>query len=444
MAALSGGRPPLGGAGNATPAAARVTAAPPPARHGRSQSTPAGNITLSGGRGSSCRVTVRVNQPVEGVPLTPFCFVQDERGQRVASTDERVVFTWTRSPDMWTCCCYQCQLGRGCASADDPMKSHGRVAVQCTTCAKAGAPVAPSLFCSAKCMKKYWSTHVHACHPPKPADSEAKRPELRRDPLEDADRWLIDDVESLPPVTRDGTEWVEVARGSRYVPTHADVGHKLRLQVTATLPNGTTSERTETKWVQAVAPPPPIRKLLTRAAPPSHVRVIDNNLGFRIISYNVLAEIYATQSQYPYCPQWALSFEYRRKLLMAELKKYDPDVMCLQEVQADQFNASLYHDLLAMGYEGLFKAKTRASMGREGRIDGCALFYRTARFTLAEKYVIEFNDAAEATYKGKTPQLQAQREPLLKRLKRDNVAQVVVLEMTTGLDGGAYPRGCMA
>ena len=174
---------------------------------------------------------------------------------------------------------------------------------------------------------------------------------------------------------------------------------------------------------------------------PPGVRVIDSNLGFRIISYNVLAEIYATQSQYPYCPPWALSFEYRRKLLMSELQRYDADIMCLQEVQADHFNTSLYHDLLAAGYDGVFKAKTRVSMGREGRIDGCALFFRKSRFALHEKYVIEFNDAADATYnlKGKQPQLQPQREALLKRLKRDNVAQVVVLEMTTGLNGGACP-----
>lgn len=197
-------------------------------------------------------------------------------------------------------------------------------------------------------------------------------------------------------------------------------------------------DETTTRFVQSVAPPPPIRKLVKLSAVPPNVRVIDSNLGFRIISYNVLAEIYATQSQYPYCPLWALSFEYRRKLLMQELKRYDADILCLQEVQADHFNSKLYHDLHAMGYEGLFKAKTRASMGREGRIDGCALFYRTSRFALSEKYVIEFNDAAEATYQVKGKQLQPQREALLKRLKRDNVAQVVVLEMTHGANGCAF------
>ncbi len=29
-----------------------------------------------------------------------------------------------------------------------------------------------------------------------------------------------------------------------------------------------------------------------------------------------------------------------------------------------------------------------------GKVDGCALFFLRARFTLLEKYVIEFNDAA--------------------------------------------------
>lgn len=35
-------------------------------------------------------------------------------------------------------------------------------------------------------------------------------------------------------------------------------------------------------------------------------------------------------------------------------------------------------------------------MGIEGKIDGCALFFKSSRFNLVEKYVIEFNEAAAA------------------------------------------------
>lgn len=381
---------------------------------------------------SASRITARVNQPVEGVPVEPFCFAQDERGQRVRAPDERITFAWYRGKEMWACASYHCPLNSNVASCCKPAP----FPLQDTQVAKAGGPVATSIFCEPKCLREYWRAHRLLRYPPRPREG-GKRPELPTDPDEDADKRLMAEVDVLPPVLDpEEDDWVKVGTGMVYVPTEWDVGHKLLLKCSLRLGDGTViREETTSKVVQSVAPPPPPRTLTTRTSVPPNVRVIDHNLGFRIVSYNVLAEIYATQAQYPYCPLWALSFEYRRKLLKLELKRYNADILCLQEVQADHFNSKLYHDLSAMGYEGLFKAKTRASMGREGRIDGCALFYRKSRFALSEKYVIEFNDAAEATYQVKGKQMQPQREALLKRLKRDNVAQVVVLEMTHGVNG---------
>lgn len=51
---------------------------------------------------------------------------------------------------------------------------------------------------------------------------------------------------------------------------------------------------------------------------------------FRVLTYNVLAEIYATRQMYPYCPVWALSWSYRRELLRRELQSYNADILCLQ------------------------------------------------------------------------------------------------------------------
>ena len=39
------------------------------------------------------------------------------------------------------------------------------------------------------------------------------------------------------------------------------------------------------------------------------------------------------QTMYPYCPAWALKWSFRRQLIMQEIDKYRPDVVCLQEVQ---------------------------------------------------------------------------------------------------------------
>ena len=59
-----------------------------------------------------------------------------------------------------------------------------------------------------------------------------------------------------------------------------------------------------------------------------------NRLGFTLVTYNCLAEIYATSEVYPYCPAWALPWNYRRRNILRELVAYHADIMCLQEVQA--------------------------------------------------------------------------------------------------------------
>ena len=87
-----------------------------------------------------------------------------------------------------------------------------------------------------------------------------------------------------------------------------------------------------------------------------------------------------------YSPQWALSWNFRKGQILRELAGYGADVLCLQEVQADHFESFLYPQLSAMGYEGLYKQKTREALGPRGRIDGCALFFKVAKFELKEKY----------------------------------------------------------
>ncbi|RHY70928.1 hypothetical protein DYB34_001501 [Aphanomyces astaci] len=101
--------------------------------------------------------------------------------------------------------------------------------------------------------------------------------------------------------------------------------------------------------------------------------------GFRILSYNVLAEIYATRQMYPYCPMWALNWSFRKQLLQRELQLYNADILCLQEVQADHYKNHFLPMMTAWGYEGMFQKKTRESMGLEGKVDGCAMFYRSSR-----------------------------------------------------------------
>jgi len=115
-----------------------------------------------------------------------------------------------------------------------------------------------------------------------------------------------------------------------------------------------------------------------------------------------------------------------------------PEVVCLQEVQADHYESHLYAAMSDAGYEGVFKQKTRQSMGLAGKVDGCALFWRRSTFHLVESYSIEFNELAQrqatqlglnTTSSGHRGNSNDEGVAFLNRLSKDNVAQLVVLEL---------------
>ena len=94
---------------------------------------------------------------------------------------------------------------------------------------------------------------------------------------------------------------------------------------------------------------------------------------------------YATRGLYGYCPQWALNWEYRKKGILDEVRHYAADIIALQEVETDQFYKFFLPELKRDGYEGIFSPKSRAkTMAEQDRkhVDGCAIFYRTSKFTL--------------------------------------------------------------
>ncbi|KAJ1731040.1 Glucose-repressible alcohol dehydrogenase transcriptional effector [Coemansia biformis] len=116
-----------------------------------------------------------------------------------------------------------------------------------------------------------------------------------------------------------------------------------------------------------------------------------------VLSYNVLCPKYATPQMYSYCPSWALTWEYRRDTIMSELSALQPDIICLQEVEACQFDEFFKGKLGEMGYEGVFWTKSRARTMTEDerkRVDGCATFYKSSMFTCVASRLLEFQQSA--------------------------------------------------
>nr|CAG4647916.1 EOG090X06K5 [Moina brachiata]SVE93022.1 EOG090X06K5 [Moina brachiata] len=149
---------------------------------------------------------------------------------------------------------------------------------------------------------------------------------------------------------------------------------------------------------------------------------------FTVMCYNVLCDKYATRLMYGYCPNWVLKWEYRRKSILEEIRHYSADIISLQEVETEQYYNYFYPELKRDGYEGIFSPKSRAkTMAESDRryVDGCAIFFRTAKFSLVYDHLIEFNQLALANAEGS--------DDMLNRvMTKDNIGLAALLETKEG------------
>jgi CCR4-NOT transcription complex subunit 6 len=228
--------------------------------------------------------------------------------------------------------------------------------------------------------------------------------------------------------------WAVVARTRKYTPTDDDIGRPLCLEVAPFVPAGVDphhpnqvrllyGERTRriTEPVQNMPPPPPPRQM--RGVNPSSPTA---RQPFTVFNYNVLAQLLATQRMYPYTKAWALAWAYRKKLILRDILQHHSDIIALQEVQANHYESFFRPELARRGYKGVYKRKTRVATGDDKNlIDGCALFFRTERYSLREQYAIEFDDLARQHFKRRA----------LRRLIKGNVGLFVVLDDHAHLGG---------
>jgi len=162
-------------------------------------------------------------------------------------------------------------------------------------------------------------------------------------------------------LAKEAEEWKEISCDAIYIPDGNDVGRKLKLECAAY--SSDTGELLmhrviKTDLVLSRAPDPEKRNLVTMKGGGG-----GGGATFRIVTYNLLAEIYATQQQYPYCDFWALNWDYRFQNIRREILDAHPDIICMQEVQADHYENHLYAALSEVGYEGVYKQKNSSIHG---------------------------------------------------------------------------------
>ncbi|CAM6103432.1 unnamed protein product [Calypogeia fissa] len=352
--------------------------------------------------------------------------------------------------------------------------------LQCLGCVKAKLPVVKSYHCSPKCFADSWRHHrtMHQRAMAAARENGTEEDEIygRVNMTSSAVLGSGGSIGSLPggggvgglghslsngsayssPARNPGggggdgggETWYEVGRGKTYTPTVDDVGHVLKFECVAVDANsGMAVAPASTVLTSRVipAPSPTPRRLISANSLDGAAIEIENRTTaagtFTVLSYNVLADLYAKSDMYSYCPPWALSWAYRRQNLLREVIGYRADILCLQEVQSDHFEEFFAPELEKHGYAAVYKKKTaEVYTGTVYAIDGCATFFRRDRFSLVKKYEVEFNKAAQSLTEALVPT--ASKKAALSRLLKDNVALIVVLEARDAVHAGvAAPSG---
>lgn len=150
-------------------------------------------------------------------------------------------------------------------------------------------------------------------------------------------------------------EWIHVGDEFTYAVTDEDIGYIIRV---VCIPSDGKTVGVE---LEAISPKPVIKG-------PSECPFRKRDIGqleadcFRVISYNLLADIYAGTSYsaanlFAYCKPQFLAFDYRKLIIVEELLHYKADIFFLQEVDKSFYENALRLILLSQGYESRFCCK---------------------------------------------------------------------------------------
>eukprot|EP00397_Hematodinium_sp_SG-2012_P038579 GEMP01041989.1.p1 GENE.GEMP01041989.1~~GEMP01041989.1.p1 ORF type:complete len:582 (+),score=104.45 GEMP01041989.1:59-1747(+) len=114
----------------------------------------------------------------------------------------------------------------------------------------------------------------------------------------------------------------------------------------------------------------------------------------RVMSFNLLAPMYLRKTEYtdqvyPYCTPTHLSWDYRFQLIAKEILAINPDIACLQEVQASKYT-DLYTVFPQSEFLLSFWSKKSPTTG--DRREGCAIALRKDKFELLERKDVVLSD----------------------------------------------------
>jgi len=109
-------------------------------------------------------------------------------------------------------------------------------------------------------------------------------------------------------------------------------------------------------------------------------KISDGKESIALMQFNGLAD--SLSDAFPRCPPHLLQWENRNQMLLSEITRFSPDIICLEE--NDHFTDFFEPKMNALRYNGFLKLK-------ENGKDGSVLFY-SSRFEVVKKELFNYSD----------------------------------------------------
>ncbi|TYI52209.1 hypothetical protein E1A91_D12G231100v1 [Gossypium mustelinum] len=138
-------------------------------------------------------------------------------------------------------------------------------------------------------------------------------------------------------------------------------------------------------------------------------------IRFRLVSYNILAQVYVKSSLFPHSPSPCLRWKARSQVILTLLKDLGADFYSLQEV--DEFDSFYKTSMEDLGYSSIYVQRSGQKR------DGCGIFYKKNCAELLLEETIEYNDLVPSLHDEAYLSSDKQNAPLTNRNNGDSSKQ---------------------
>ena len=220
--------------------------------------------------------------------------------------------------------------------------------------------------------------------------------------------------------------WLKRTEGFYFTPTKDDVNRFVKFLCKPGA-NGNFGPKFETISKSVVSTGPEDCPFEKRHSVTNDITADDT---FRVVSYNLLADLYADSDfsrtvLFAQCPPFALDINYRKQLIIKELLGYNADIICLQEVDNKIFDFDLLPVLSEHNeLDGIFKRKG-------GQVsEGLACFWRTTKFKQIEwkQFILSDTLQSDKRFENMLKVVKSQEKLSESMLNRTTAINLVALE----------------